>query len=234
MLPKSGPPQGEVAVHRDDLADHRRRRLKELAGRFLPDASWMELARLLIEVRRARLHTSWGYRSFKHYHEAELGLGKTTVYDVVAAHEFVARLRAAGSIPSDGVLPNYNTVVMLARAEPRVPDFPDLLAAVFAGRAGREDVRRASRRATPEPAPRGAADAYGRDDEIRRLRALIAQLRGQLLGASRLGRDFDLRWLRRGLAFQCHPDRGGDEALMKDVNRLFDLLESITQEAAKA
>jgi len=36
--------------------------------------------------------------------------------------------------------------------------------------------------------------------------------------------EMDLGKMRRRLAFYCHPDRGGDAALMSNVNQLFDLL----------
>lgn len=36
--------------------------------------------------------------------------------------------------------------------------------------------------------------------------------------------SFDLLSLRRRVAFCCHPDRGGDIELMKDINLLFDSL----------
>lgn len=34
----------------------------------------------------------------------------------------------------------------------------------------------------------------------------------------------DLESLRRGIVFRCHPDRGGDSALLRRVLELFDLL----------
>jgi hypothetical protein len=58
--------------------------------------------------------------------------------------------------------------------------------------------------------------------EIRRLRAEL----GLRPSAPRTVIPLRLRALRRQVSFHCHPDRGGDERLMKKVNALFDYLES--------
>lgn len=52
----------------------------------------------------------------------------------------------------------------------------------------------------------------------------ISQLRERL--RRRRLPEINLAKLRRRIAFHCHPDSNGDELLMKDVNLLFDYLES--------
>ena len=37
----------------------------------------------------------------------------------------------------------------------------------------------------------------------------------------------DISSLRRGVAYYCHPDRGGDASLMAKLNTLFDMISSI-------
>jgi hypothetical protein len=59
--------------------------------------------------------------------------------------------------------------------------------------------------------------------EIRRLRAKL----GLRPSGPRTVISLRLRALRRQVSFHCHPDRGGDENLMKKVNALFDYLESV-------
>jgi len=39
--------------------------------------------------------------------------------------------------------------------------------------------------------------------------------------------DIELRPLRRQVAFHCHPDRGGDDLLLRRLNALFDTLEEL-------
>ncbi len=72
------------------------------------------------------------------------------------------------------------------------------------------------------------ADFSQMQTELRRARLEISVLRERLCRANvrrRVTHDLDLAGLRRAVAFHCHPDRGGDEATMKQVNTLFDLLE---------
>ena len=57
-------------------------------------------------------------------------------------------------------------------------------------------------------------------DENARLKGELEKSRQPVNPAS----NFDLPSLRRRVAFCCHPDRGGDIELMKDINFLFDSL----------
>lgn len=59
--------------------------------------------------------------------------------------------------------------------------------------------------------------------EIGRLRQQLTGRRGERLP----NLDVELRPLRRQVAFHCHPDRGGDDALLKRLNALFDTLEAL-------
>lgn len=78
-------------------------------------------------------------------------------------------------------------------------------------------------------------------DTIARLRSEFIDLKTQLIKAhdenTRLKKEleerrqktnstsnFDIPSLRRKVTFCCHPDRGGDIELMKDINLLFDSL----------
>ena len=57
-------------------------------------------------------------------------------------------------------------------------------------------------------------------DENARLKSELEKSRQSSNNTS----NFDLLSLRRRVAFRCHPDRGGDIELMKDINLLFDSL----------
>jgi len=66
-------------------------------------------------------------------------------------------------------------------------------------------------------------------DEIDDLREENDALRGELERGSFEARQLqsvDLRALRRRVALYCHPDRGGSNQVMCDLNVLFDALES--------
>lgn len=63
--------------------------------------------------------------------------------------------------------------------------------------------------------------------EIRALKdALSVKQRTERIHRPKLS-PTSLRKLRRQLTFVCHPDRGGDAMLMKNVNWLFDELEGL-------
>jgi hypothetical protein len=71
--------------------------------------------------------------------------------------------------------------------------------------------------------------------ELREASRTIARLEQQLADqrwCSRAVSELDLASLRRGLAFHCHPDRGGDPSLMKNINALFDVLSTMRTFAA--
>jgi hypothetical protein len=63
------------------------------------------------------------------------------------------------------------------------------------------------------------------------LRAELDRTRAQLRHAQEIPKmkfsADQLTSLRRRVAFYCHPDRGGDVVLMRDLNTLFDVLEEL-------
>jgi len=60
-------------------------------------------------------------------------------------------------------------------------------------------------------------------DENNRLKNELEKSRSRHSGIPSL----DLSSLRRRIAFLCHPDRGGDAELMKELNILLDFLAAI-------
>ncbi len=83
-------------------------------------------------------------------------------------------------------------------------DFPSLL----------EDIGRLRR------------DLTAMKDELSRARAEIARLEDEVSrGIPKPALSVSLGELRRQVSFFCHPDRGGDVALMAQLNALFDELE---------
>jgi hypothetical protein len=68
--------------------------------------------------------------------------------------------------------------------------------------------------------------------EIRRMKVLLQEhtrenetLRAQLALRPRPIYEIDLESLRRRIVFCCHPDRGGDTGLLRQVIELFDHLD---------
>lgn len=66
-------------------------------------------------------------------------------------------------------------------------------------------------------------------EEIVRLRQELAVRQGNPPDVA----GNELRSLRRQISFHCHPDRGGDDKLMRRVNELFDHLEQSAEACKK-
>ena len=54
-----------------------RSKIRELAQLQRPDASWVELAALLVEVRKQKLFRQWKFEDFSAYCSAELHFGRS-------------------------------------------------------------------------------------------------------------------------------------------------------------
>jgi hypothetical protein len=95
-----------------------RRRILECARRF--KSSWVELGRMLCEVRRDALWRAWGFKSFDAYCAKELFIRKATADKLTASYGFierhepsVARSEPAAARPP----PSFEVIDVLSRAE---------------------------------------------------------------------------------------------------------------------
>jgi hypothetical protein len=167
----------KIAGRIEDLPEgSMRRRVLEGARRF--KASWVELGRLLFQVRRERLWEGWGFRSFESYCAKELFIRKQTAEKLTVSFGFLerhepglARAREAGAAPA------YEVIEVLSRAE-------------AAGRLDAEGYREMrdeiwERSATPGAVSRRLAERYGpppkkeapaREAHLQRLAALARRL----------------------------------------------------------
>lgn len=97
----------KLAARAEDLpAGSVRRRVIEGAQRF--KAAWVELGRLLSEVRRDALWREWGYPSFERYCTKEL---------------FISAATAEKLTMSFGFLERHEPELARSRGEPRAPPF---------------------------------------------------------------------------------------------------------------
>jgi hypothetical protein len=101
----------------EDLPDGSlRRRVLESARRF--KSSWVELGRMLSEVKRDGLWREWGYASFDVYCAKELFIRKQTADKLTASFGFMERhepalVRDAAPRPA----PSFEVIEVLSRAE---------------------------------------------------------------------------------------------------------------------
>lgn len=107
----------KLAARAEDLPEGSpRRKVLECAQRF--KSAWVELGRLLAEVRREESWRSWGYPSFERYCSKELFIRGATADKLTASYAFLARhepalARAGARSPA----PPFEVIEVLSRAE---------------------------------------------------------------------------------------------------------------------
>ena len=106
-----------IAARIEDLPEGSlRRRVLEGARRF--KSSWVELARLLSQVRRQEAWREWGFPSFERYCARELFLRKATADKLTASYGFLERHEpelARAREPRGA--PPFEVIEVLSRAE---------------------------------------------------------------------------------------------------------------------
>jgi len=134
-----------------------RRKVLESARRF--KASWVELGRMLAQVRMEEGWQEWGYSSFEEYCTKELFLRRATVEKLTLSYGFLERhepeLARARDVRS---APPFEVIEVLSRAEAAGrmdrATWGDLRAEVIDGEAGRSEVtKRIAERFGPPPRP---------------------------------------------------------------------------------
>jgi hypothetical protein len=146
-----------------------RRQVLESVRRFR--ASWVELARLLAQVRREGSWEAWGHSSFESYCSKELFLKRATVEKLTLSYGFLERREPRIVRARDpGEAPSFEVIEVLSRAEAagRLDDraWAEMREEVLEGGAGRADVaRRITERFGPPPEKERAPPA----ERLRRL-----------------------------------------------------------------
>jgi hypothetical protein len=107
----------KIQSRAEDLPpDSTRRRVLEAAGRF--KSSWMELGKLLSEVKREGTWEAWGFKSFDAYCAKELFIRKSTADKLTASYGFMERHEprlVRGEEPRPA--PSFEVIEVLSRAE---------------------------------------------------------------------------------------------------------------------
>jgi hypothetical protein len=207
------------------------------------DTSWFpELGEKLVIVKSSKMYRDWRgrkgrkFKSFTQYCLHELNLSSTVGSDIAAAYEYLKanHPELLGCKPSvrRKKVPGYNEINILRRARPHLPvnKFQEIDALLFQQMAGREQLKAALRTAVPKRERRSDIDDLRK--EIAVLRRRVAELEQELAHRSLCGLETpfskkELRQLRRGVSMYVHPDIGGDNDLMRDLNALFDVLTEV-------
>jgi hypothetical protein len=123
-----------------------RRKVLESARRF--KASWVDLGRMLAQVRREEAWREWGHPSFEDYCTKELFLRRATAEKLALSYSFLERhepeLARARDVRS---APPFEVIEVLSRAEAAGrldgQTWGELREGVIDGDAGRAEVNRA-------------------------------------------------------------------------------------------
>jgi hypothetical protein len=157
--------------------DSMRRRVLECARQF--KASWIDLGRMLSEVKRDALWREWGFASFETYCAKELFIRKQTADKLTMSYGFLSR-HEPSAVRGDGPrpAPSFELIEVLSRAEAagRLPE------------SGWRDVREDIFERPPSPAAlnRQLSERYGpaprpeprpAESDGERLRRLVAMAR---------------------------------------------------------
>lgn len=105
-----------MAARIDELpAGSLRRTVLESARRF--KASWVELARLLSEVKRKGSHRDWGFDDFETYCTRELFIRKQTAEKLTMSYGFLERHEPELARDPARPAPPFEVIDVLSRAE---------------------------------------------------------------------------------------------------------------------
>lgn len=153
-----------------------RRKVLESARRF--KASWVELGRMLAQVRREESWKEWGFASYEAYCAKELFLRRATAEKLALSYGFLERhepdLARARELRS---VPPFEVIEVLSRAEAAGrldgKTWGEMREEVIDGEAGRADVnRRIEERFGPPPRP----PAPSAEERLVRLAGLARRL----------------------------------------------------------
>jgi hypothetical protein len=153
-----------------------RRKVLESARRF--KASWVELGRMLAQVRREEAWKEWGFASFEAYCAKELFLRRATAEKLALSYGFLerhepelARARELRSVPPFEVIEVLSRAEAAGRLDGRT--WGEMRDDVIDGEAGRADVnRRIEERFGPPPRP----PAPAAEERMARLAGLARRL----------------------------------------------------------
>jgi hypothetical protein len=154
----------KLAARIEDLPEgSTRRRVLEGARRF--KSSWVELGRLLSQVRRESLWREWGFPSFEAYCAKELFIRRQTAEKLTLSYGFLERHEPEMARPREPrPAPAFEVIEVLSRAEAagRLPDegYREIREHLLEGPATPAAVsRRLDERFGPAPRPARPARA---------------------------------------------------------------------------
>lgn len=153
-------------------------------------SSWVELGKLLVQVRDQALFEEWGYPSFESYCLAELKIRKQTAYKLTRSFGFLDRHEQEAVRQPDitEVAPPFEVVEVLAQAEERgqlsAQEYKSIRDSIWNQERPPSEMRRELTERFPGPAP----EAPTGDQLVKRHVALAKKLALELQGNKKVPR----------------------------------------------
>ena len=153
-------------------------------------ASWVELGKLLVQVRNDASFTEWGYETFDAYCMKELRIRKATADKLTRSFGFLEkhepRARAADDIAETA--PAFEVVEVLAQAEDRgqlsAQEYRSIRDSIWNPEKPVSELRREFQDRWPAPEP----EKGGGGDNLKRLSALANRLSAELKAEKKVPR----------------------------------------------
>jgi hypothetical protein len=145
-------------------------------------ATWVELGKLLVEVRDTATYEGWGYPTFEAYCTKELHIRKSTAEKLVRSFSFLARHEPKAVAKQDVIerVPAFEVVEVLAAAEDRgqlsSEEYRSIRDSIWDAEKPAAELKREFAERFPRPAPAPAADAV----QLRRLGQAARKLANDL------------------------------------------------------
>jgi hypothetical protein len=153
-------------------------------------ATWVELGRLLVQVRNDNSHEEWGYPTFDAYCSKELHIRKATADKLTRSFSFLARHEPKAVANEDIVekAPAFEVVEVLASAEERGQLSGEEYRSIRDSIWNPEKPATELKREFTERFPRPAAEPAGDDVQFRRLAQAARKLAKDLQGFRKVPR----------------------------------------------
>ncbi len=153
-------------------------------------SSWVELGKMLVQVRDQALFEEWGYPSFESYCLAELKIRKQTAYKLTRSFGFLDRHEQDAVRQPDitEVAPPFEVVEVLAQAEERgqlsAQEYKSIRDSIWNQERPPSEMRRELTERFPPPAP----EAPTGDQLVKRHVSLAKKLALELQGNKKVPR----------------------------------------------
>lgn len=152
-------------------------------------ATWVELGRLLIDVRDKAMFDEWGYPSFETYCAKELHIRKATALKLTRSFSFLAK-HEPKAVANDNLwekAPAFEVVEVLAGAEDRgqlsAAEYSQIRESIWDPAKPTAELRRELGERFPQPEPE-----RGGDGALRRMAAAARRLARELSSHERISR----------------------------------------------